>query len=77
MSTISGFIPYLQILLAVLVIAGILLQQSDASVGQTFGGGDTMSSMHHTRRGFEKVVFNATIVFAVLFIISCFVALIS
>lgn len=50
------------------MIAGVLVQQSSAGLGGAFG--DNFSSGFHTRRGFEKTAFNATIVIAVLFIIS-------
>lgn len=67
------FLPYIQIALAILLTAGILLQQSAAGLGGAFG--DNFSSAYHTRRGFEKVVFNSTVVIAILFAISTIVAL--
>lgn len=68
MQTIVRFLPYIQIVLSVLLVAGILLQQSAAGLGGAFG--DNFSSAFHTRRGFEKTVFNASIVLAILFVIS-------
>ncbi len=76
MTFLAGLLPYIQILLALLLIGGVLIQQSDASVGSAFGGGDSFSAVQHTRRGFEKVIFNATIVIGILFVISAFLALI-
>ena len=58
-------LTYSQIILSVLLIAGILLQQRGAGLSSAFGG----SSMEYsTKRGAEKIVFYATIVIAVLFI---------
>jgi preprotein translocase subunit SecG len=70
--SITGIIPYVQIVLSVLLILGVLLQQSDAGAGGAFGGGDGFSSGHHTKRGAEKTIFIATIVIAVLFAATSF-----
>jgi preprotein translocase subunit SecG len=59
-----------QIVLAVLLICGVLLQQSDAGLGGAFGGGDGFSSGHHTKRGAERTIFISTIVIAILFAVS-------
>ena len=72
---ISSLIPYLQIVLSVLLIGGVLLQQSEAGLGSGFGGGDGFSSGYHTKRGAEKTIFIATIVVAILFALSSFVLL--
>lgn len=61
-------IPYIQIILSILLIGGILLQQSEAGLGDAFGGGDGFSSGHHTRRGTEKTIFIATIVIVIVFV---------
>ena len=71
----ENILPVIQIILSVLLVVLILLQQSEAGLGAAFGGsGD--SGFKHTRRGFEKVLFNSTIVVAILFALSAFVALI-
>jgi protein translocase SecG subunit len=72
---IAGILPYIQIGLSVLLIAGILIQQSDAGVGGAFGGGDGFSSGTHSKRGAEKIIFIGTIVIAILFAVSSFVML--
>ena len=72
----AAVLPFTQILLAILLIGGILLQRSEASRGSAFGV-DGFSSTRYARRGFEKLLFNGTIVVAILFIISTFIALIS
>lgn len=76
MNQIILVLPYAQIVLAVLLVIAILLQRTSASLGGAFGGGDNFSSAFHTRRGFEKTLFVATIVLAVLFVVSAFLALI-
>ena len=67
-------LPWLQIVLGLLLIAAVLMQQSEAGLGAAFGGGDS-GGLKHTRRGFEKFLFNFTIVVAVLFALSAFLAL--
>ena len=65
--SIATILPYIQIVISVLLIAGILLQYSAAGVGGALGGSDSFEAGYHTRRGFEKFLFNATIVLAILF----------
>lgn len=67
-------LPYVQIILSVLLIGGILLQRSEAGLGSAFGM-DGMSAGRYTRRGFEKTLFRATIVVAVLFGVTAFASL--
>ncbi|WP_107905237.1 preprotein translocase subunit SecG [Mycobacterium tuberculosis] len=74
MSGISSVLPYIQIVLSVLLMAAILLQQNEAGLGAAFGS--TNESVHRTRRGFERFLFGATIVLAVLFALSALLALI-
>ncbi len=64
---IAGIIPYIQIVLSILLMGGVLLQQTEAGLGGAFGGGDGFSSGHHTKRGAEKVIFIGTIIIAILF----------
>jgi preprotein translocase subunit SecG len=54
-----------QIVVVILLIASILLQQKGVGLGSSFGGGD---SVYTTRRGPEKVIYNATIVLSALFL---------
>lgn len=58
----------IQIILAVILIATILMQRSSAGIG-ALGGSDSVDAGYHTRRGFEKLLFNSAVVFAVLFTI--------
>ena len=57
----------IQIVLAVALIIAILLQTSAAGMGALGGGGDNVDSGYHTRRGFEKTLFNATVAMSILF----------
>lgn len=72
---LAGILPYIQIALAVIVMACVLLQQTGASLGGAFGG-DNFTAGYHTRRGSEKYLFWASIVSGALFALSAFVALI-
>lgn len=71
---INAILPIIQIVLAVLLTGSVLLQQSEAGAGGAFGGSDSVSSWR-TRRGFEKFLFWATIILAVLFVVSALLAL--
>ncbi|HEX3082309.1 MAG TPA: preprotein translocase subunit SecG [Candidatus Saccharimonadia bacterium] len=55
------------IISAIMMMLFILIQSRGQSLGATFGG-DT--NYYRSRRGAEAVVFNATIIFAVLFVLS-------
>ncbi|HEY0979460.1 MAG TPA: preprotein translocase subunit SecG [Candidatus Paceibacterota bacterium] len=69
METLSAALPYIQIALSLLLIAGIVLQNRGASLGGAFGG-DNFASTFYKRRGAEKFLFNATIVIAILFVLA-------
>ncbi len=56
----------MQIILCVAVIIFILLQVRGAGLGSAFGG-SSAGSVFKTRRGVERLIFNLTIVFVVLF----------
>lgn len=67
METLTAALPYVQIVLSLLLILGIVLQSRGASLGGAFGG-DNFASTFYKRRGAEKFLFNATIVIAILFV---------
>ncbi|MEK7510972.1 MAG: preprotein translocase subunit SecG [Patescibacteria group bacterium] len=69
METLTAALPYVQIVLSLLLILGIVLQNRGASLGGAFGG-DNFASTFYKRRGAEKFLFNATIVIAILFVAS-------
>jgi len=74
METFITLLPWIQIVLSVILVIAIILQKSGAGLGGAFGGSDG-GTMYHTRRGFEKFLFYLTIVVAILFALSAFVAL--
>ena len=74
MLLIETILPYIQIVLALLLVGGVLLQQTASGLGGAFGG-DNFSAGFHTRRGFEKVLLSGTIVIGILFVIAAFIAL--
>lgn len=69
-------LPIIQIIISVLLIAGILLQTNASGLGALGGGSDSVDAGYHTRRGAEKILFNATAVLAVLFLVASIVAFI-
>lgn len=73
--SIHAILPYIQIVLSLLLIGGVLLQRSEAGLGSAFGG-DSFSSGNYERRGAEKFIFRLTIIVAILFAVSAFLALI-
>ena len=60
------FLPIAQIVVSVLLIVFILLQQRGTALGSSFGG---EGGFYATRRGIQKKIFWATVVFGTLFII--------
>lgn len=69
MAYLAAYLPYVQIVLSVLLVLGIVLQNRGASLGGAFGA-DNFASTFYKRRGAEKFLFNATIVIAILFVLS-------
>ncbi|RYF29071.1 MAG: preprotein translocase subunit SecG [Chloroflexi bacterium] len=63
----DNILQFLTIGSAVLMIASILLQQRGASLGAGFG---SSGELYTTRRGLDKNLFEATIVLAVIFVLS-------
>lgn len=54
----------IQIILAVVLIIVILLQQKGTGIGSAFGGSGTI---HTTRRGVDKVLYQTTVFVSVVF----------
>lgn len=59
-------IRIVQIVLSAAVIFFILLQARGAGLGSAFGG-SSAGTVFKTRRGVERLIFNMTIVFVILF----------
>ncbi len=68
----SGF-TLIQIILALSLMGLVLLQSKGTGLGSAFGG---EMGFYRTRRGFEKLLFKATIVIAALFVILSILGLI-
>ncbi len=64
---LGNFLQVTTFVSAILTILLILLQQRGASLG---AGSGSSSELYTTRRGLEKSMFIATIVFAVVFVLS-------
>ncbi|MEA3398949.1 MAG: preprotein translocase subunit SecG [Patescibacteria group bacterium] len=75
MSFIANILPYVQIILSVFLILFVLFQKSGTDAGGVFGGGSEGSTMYNTRRGFEKFLFNFTIITGILFTAFALVAI--
>lgn len=64
---IGNFLEIVVFVSAILTVLLILLQQRGASLGAGFG---SSGELYTTRRGLEKSLYVATIVFAVIFVLS-------
>lgn len=65
--SLEAILPYVTLVSAVLMVVAILLQQRGASLGAGFG---SSGELFTTRRGFDKNLFDVTIIFAVIFVLS-------
>ncbi len=74
MELLAKILPWVQIVLSVLVIIVILLQQSEAGLGSSFGG-DFSGQSFRTKRGAEKWLFTFAVVLTILFAVSAVLAL--
>lgn len=70
---LTTILQYITIGSAALMMLTILLQQRGASLGAGFGGSN---ELYTTRRGIDKNLFEATVVLAVIFILSILVGLV-
>lgn len=66
---IGAILQISTIISAVLSVILILLQQRGASLGAGFG---SSGELYTTRRGLDKSLFNATLVFVLIFVMSIF-----
>jgi len=74
MELLRTALPYAQIVLSIVMVALILVQRNEASLGSAFGGSG--ESSFHVKRGAEKTIFIATIIVAVLFVATAIIALV-
>lgn len=68
----DSILQFVTLTAGVLMILCILLQQRGASLGAGFG---SSGELYTTRRGLDKSLFDATIVLAVIFVLSILVGL--
>ena len=59
------WVKIVQIAIAILLTLSILLQNKGASLSGVFGGS---GNVYLSKRGFDKILFYASIVFAILFL---------
>ena len=65
---------YITVVSAIVLISSILLQQRSSSLGAGFGGDTTF---YRSKRGAEKVLYNATIVTGIIFVLSVILGILS
>lgn len=65
--SIDAILQFVTVATAILMILSILLQQRGASLGAGFG---SSGELYTTRRGIDKNLFEVTIVFGVIFVVS-------
>jgi preprotein translocase subunit SecG len=68
----ATLLQYVTVISGALMIVSILLQQRGASLGAGFG---SSGELYTTRRGLDKSLFDATIVLAIVFVLSILAAL--
>jgi len=65
--SIDTILQIVMIASAILMVVSILLQQRGATLGAGFG---SSGELYTTRRGIDKNLFEVTVVFAVIFVVS-------
>jgi len=65
--SIDTIIQIVMIASAILMVVSVLLQQRGATLGAGFG---SSGELYTTRRGIDKNLFEVTVIFAVIFILS-------
>lgn len=69
----NNFTTILQMVLGIILIGLILLQAKGTGLGSAFGGD---MGFYRTKRGFEKLLFNSTILVVFLFLLTSLIELI-
>ena len=70
--TIDTILQFVTVGSAVLLVVSILLQQRGATLGAGFG---SSGELYTTRRGIDKNLFEVSVVFAVIFVLSIMASL--
>ncbi|MFA6534209.1 MAG: preprotein translocase subunit SecG [Patescibacteria group bacterium] len=63
--SIQNIISIAQVVVSVLLVAGVMVQNRGTGMGAVFGG---EGNVYRTKRGAEKFIFWATVVLAFLFL---------
>ena len=71
--SIDTILQFITIGSAILMVVSILLQQRGASLGAGFG---SSGELYTTRRGLDKNLFEVTVVFAAIFVLSIIAGLV-
>lgn len=69
-----NYISLAQVILSIILIILILLQERTSGLSGAFGGSGE-GGAYQTRRGFERIIFAATIVIAVAFAVLSLISL--
>ncbi len=70
---INGILQFITVGSAIILVIAILLQQRGATLGAGFGAS---GELYTTRRGFDKNLFDLTVIMAVIFVGSILAALV-
>lgn len=62
-----SYLPFIQIIVSILIVALVLLQQRGTALGSAFGGGGE-GGFYATRRGIQQKLYWTTIILGVIFI---------
>lgn len=71
----AAYLPFIQIIVSIVIVALVLLQQRGTALGSAFGGGGE-GGFYSTRRGIQQKLYWATIVLGVIFIVLAIVNLV-
>jgi preprotein translocase subunit SecG len=71
---VKSLFNIITVISAMLLVLTILIQNRGQSLGASFGGD---SGYYRSRRGPEKVIFNATIVLGVIFVLSVMLSILA
>ena len=70
---IDDFLQIVTVVSAVILVIAVLLQQRGATLGAGFGAS---GELYTTRRGFDKNLFDVTVIMAVVFVSSILVSVV-
>ena len=72
----KSLLDIIAVIAASLMVLCILLQSRGQSLGMSFGGsGDT--NFYRSKRGAEKILYNATIVLAIIFVAAVLLSIVA